>query len=515
MDARSWPEALAGFNRYHRFMTIDGQHIHFIGIGGCGMAGLARMTQRLGATVTGSDIAESPTVGSLRDARIDVTLDQTGKQFPGGCGRVVASAAIPLDHPEMVAAQERRIPVVRYAQMLGQLMASHTGVGIAGTHGKSTTTSMLAHILIQAGLDPSFIIGANCKQIGGGSRTSESLTPASPLLAEACEFARSFHHLHPTHAAILNVEADHLDTYSGLDEIVEAFAIYAQKLPAHGSLLIQHELAQRTLIEAGLDCDVQTIGFSPQADFYISLGDQSPAKAFGHDRASPPEVSHDTMDAGSSPKALARIPGQGSTVSINHNQQTVCSFTAPLPGEHMAYNAAVASVLAHRLGAEWDAIANAIAGFQGLDRRMQTVGTFAVSQDFVTVIDDYGHHPTEIDTTLRALRQHHRPERLICVFQPHQHSRTRFLMEQFAASFSQADLVIVPDIYFVRDSEEEKQRVSADDLVQRLRETKVDAQHIASFDDIAQQLKKDAKPGDLIVTMGAGDVWKIGRALIN
>jgi len=492
-------------------MDLTNQHIHFIGIGGCGMAGLARMTQRLGAKVTGSDLAESDTVASLRAAGIDVTLDQSGAGFPGGCGRVVASAAIPMDHPEMIAGQERNVPIVRYAQMLGQLMAQHTGVGVAGTHGKSTTTSMLAHILIQTGLDPSFIIGAFCKQIGGGSRTSDTLSPSSPLLAEACEFARSFHHLHPTHAAILNIEADHLDIYSGLDEIVEAFAVYAHKLPRHGSLLIQHELSQRTLIEAGLDCDVATIGFSPQADFYISVGDPG-QDALRHDRAS--VVSWETSggDAGSSPQALARITGQSNTVSIHHHRVKVCTFVAPLPGEHMAYNAAAASVLAHRLGAGWDDIANAIAGFRGLDRRMQTLGTFG---DNVVVIDDYGHHPTEIDTTLRALRQHHQPGRLICVFQPHQHSRTRFLMEQFAASFSQADLVIVPDIYFVRDSESEKQRVSADDLVHRLRETDVDAQHIASFDDIAAQLKREAKPGDLIVTMGAGDVWKIGRALLD
>jgi UDP-N-acetylmuramate--alanine ligase len=184
-----------------------------------------------------------------------------------------------------------------------------------------------------------------------------------------------------------------------------------------------------------------------------------------------------------------------------------------MAGEHMAYNAAAAAVMAHRLGASWEAIALALEGFEGLDRRMQRIGQHWLKPGFapVTVVDDYGHHPTEIDTTLRALRQRYRPRRLICVFQPHQHSRTRFLMQQFVASFGAADTVIVPEIYFVRDSEADRQAVTAMDLVERLRERALDAHHITPFEAIVDRLHAIAQPGDLIVTMGAGDVWRIAR----
>jgi UDP-N-acetylmuramate--alanine ligase len=181
----------------------------------------------------------------------------------------------------------------------------------------------------------------------------------------------------------------------------------------------------------------------------------------------------------------------------------------------MAYNAAAAAVTAHRLGAPWPGIAAAIESFAGLDRRMQLLGHRRINGGQVTIIDDYGHHPTEIDTTLRALRQHHRPQRLVCVFQPHQHSRTRFLLEAFAASFSHADLVIVPDIYFVRDSEQERSAVSSADLVARLQARGVEALHVARLDDIVPLLQDRLRAGDLLVTMGAGDVWKAAHALLT
>ena len=349
-------------------------------------------------------------------------------------------------------------------------MIGRLGVAIAGTHGKSTTTAILSHLLMSAQLDPSFILGAHCAQIGGGCRSG-----ASPLLiAEACEYDRSFHHFHPTHGIILNVEVDHLDLYRNLDEIIEAFAEFAQRLPREGSLLIQHEMPHRLAITAKLDCDIQTIGFAPQADWQVRTDD-------------------------------------GATEIRNPQSDIVARWRSPLPGDHMAYNAAVAAVTAHRLGASWDDIARAAQSFEGLDRRMQQLG----QHQGAIVVDDYGHHPTEIDTTLRALRRHYQPKRLICVFQPHQHSRTRFLMDQFAASFGEADMVIVPDIYFVRDSQAEREAVTANDLVQRLEAVGVTAMHLAQFDAIVKQLCQTARPGDLVVTMGAGDVWQVARDFLN
>ncbi len=464
--------------------NLAGRRVHFIGIGGCGMSGLARLAQHLGAQCSGSDLNDSATVKTLHAAGIPVTLEQTADSLPDDCDLIVISAAIKPDHPELAEALRRGIKVTKYAALLGQLMIGRTGVAIAGTHGKSTTTSMLSHILIQTGLDPSFIVGANCRQIGGGVRVGQS----NILVAEACEYDRSFHNFHPTHAVILNVEADHLDMYSSLDEIVESFKVFAQRIPGkdkQGSLLINHEMPHRLTITAGLNCKIETIGFAPQADWRVGI------------KANQARLHHGEKDA-----------------------QGVMDFKPPMPGEHMAYNAAVAAITANRLGAPWPDIAKALESFPGLDRRLQWIGAKSPlghadkstpRDSVVTVVDDYGHHPTEVDTTLRALRQHYNPKRLICVFQPHQHSRTRFLMDEFAVSFSSADTVIVPHIYFVRDSEKERHAVTAGDLVDRLRAKGVQAMHLYPFAAIVEQLELITRPGDLVVTMGAGDVWQVAR----
>jgi UDP-N-acetylmuramate--alanine ligase len=225
---------------------------------------------------------------------------------------------------------------------------------------------------------------------------------------------------------------------------------------------------------------VETIGFAPQADWRVEVVDTEPIH-----------------------------------VRLYHKGEAVAEWNCPLPGEHMAYNSAAAALTARRLGADWRGIGNAIASFQGLDRRMQRIGTRIIAGGKITVVDDYGHHPTEVDTTLRALRRHYRPRRLICIFQPHQHSRTRFLMEQFATSFSEADVTIVPDIYFVRDSERERHAVRAADLVDRLRKRRRQAMHLYPFEAIVEQLELVARDGDLIVTMGAGDVWKVARMFVD
>lgn len=487
-------------------VRLAGRQVHFVGIAGAGMAGLARMVRQRGARCTGSDVAEGPVVDALRCDGFDIALEQGPASVPHGCDLVVASAAIGPDHPEIAEAERRGLPVRKYAAMLGEMMRGRTGVAVAGTHGKSTTTSMLSHVLIRAELDPSFIVGANCAQIGGGSRTGES----DILVAEACEYDRSFHNLNPTHATILNIEEDHLDCYGSLEGIIESFASFARRLPAHGSLLIGHEIPHREAVTAGLACPVETIGFSPDADWHVEISLHQPA---GTDHTAFDE----SRGHGHAHRLAALRKRAESVTRLHHHGEPVCQWSSPLPGAHMAYNAAVAAVTARRLGGEWDQIAAALSGFRGLDRRMQWLGERWADGDQlptarpVTVVDDYGHHPTEISATLHALRAHHRPERLICVFQPHQHSRTRFLLEAFAESFEQADGVIVPNIYFVRDTENERQAVTASDLVDRLREKGVNALHMHPLEAIVDQLELMSQPGDLVVTMGAGDVWTVAR----
>ncbi|MFO0828942.1 MAG: UDP-N-acetylmuramate--L-alanine ligase [Phycisphaerales bacterium] len=469
--------------------VFSGKHVYFVGIGGSGMSGLAQMLRTRGAVVAGSDASRSELTEALEAAGIHVEVGAPTGLLPARCDLVIASAAVPPDHPEVLAAQARGIEVVSYAEALGLAQQGRTTVSVAGTHGKSTTTAMLSHVLISCGLDPSVIVGATCAQIGGGSRTGALSIPAGGLagrpgilVCEACEFNRSFHHHRPTIALVNNVEEDHLDCYGSLDEIVKSFHDFAMLLPDAadgGRLLIADEGAHRREVAAGVHCAVSTFGYSPMADFQV------------------------VFDA------------KAGRVGLLENGTWLAQWDLRLLGDHMALNSAAAAIMAHWLGADWEEIAAALATFRGVDRRMQRLGTRAVPGGEVTVYDDYGHHPTECEKTLRALRAHEDPKRLICVFQPHQHSRTRFLLEQFAASFSVADLVIVPHIYFVRDSEVEKTRVSAADLVDRLRQRGTQAIHLYPFEAIVEHVESICRPGDLLVIMGAGPVWTVAHDFLR
>lgn len=468
---------------------FNGRRVHLIGIGGCGMSGLARMLRDLGAACSGSDGTPSPVTAALVDEGIPVGPDDGTAPGLADADLIVASAAIAIDHPARSVAAARAIPVVGYAEALGLVQAERTGISIAGTHGKSTTSSMLCHILLETGLDPGFIVGARCQQIGGGSRCGAARVPRGPyagrpglLVAEACEFQRSFHHHHPVIGAILNVEEDHLDIYGSIDAIVDAFAGFARRLPAAeagGRLLVAHDGAHRRRVTAGVQARTETYGFAPGADHHVETD-----------------------------------PGTG-RARITSGGRVVCEWTNPMPGDHNAMNAAAAIIMATWCGATWTDAAAAMDAFAGLDRRADRLGERVVPGGRAIVYDDYGHHPTEIDATLRALRAREQPRRVICVFQPHQHSRTRFLLDEFTRAFGGADVVMVPQIYFVRDSEIERTLVSAADLVDRLRGVGVTAMHLHPFEAIVEQLDVMARDGDLIVVMGAGPVDAIARAFMQ
>ncbi len=488
-------------------IVFAGKHAYLIGIGGCGMSGLARVLKSHGAVVTGSDMSASETTHLLENDGITVGFDQTSSWLPDSCDLVVASAAVKPQHPQLIEATRRGIAVLSYAEALGQCMLGRTGIAVAGTHGKSTTTAMLGCALADAGLDPSVIVGATSNQLTrgcllpgdkpmgyriGGPRIPEGPLAGKPgiLVAEACEFNRSFHNYRPLLACISSVEADHLDVFGSLDEVVKAFHEFAMLLPPAdqgGQLLIAHEGAHRREVTAGISCGVQTIGFSPQADWVVAY--DTPTRQ----------------------------------VRLTRGRDQVAQWTMAIPGAHNAINAATALALGVMAGGDPARLADSLSRFHGIDRRMQLLGERPVvgprGGGVVRVFDDYGHHPTEIDVTLRALRESERPEdrggRLICVFQPHQHSRTRHLLEEFAASFSQADVVIVPHIYFVRDSQEEKHKVTAGDLVDRLRQRDVRAMHLYPFEAIIEQLENLCRPGDVLVVMGAGDVWKVGKGFLD
>lgn len=483
---------------------VAGKHVYLLGVGGSGMSGMARMLAARGAIVRGSDPTPTDITKALAESGIMVDLDQSRPWLPDFCDLIVASAAIKTDNPQYIEAVRRGVPVLTYAQALGRCMAGRTGVCIAGTHGKSTTTAMLSCVLSDAGIDPTTILGATCQQLAGsgagtntGFRLGADVIAVGPhtgrpgvLLAEACEFNRSFHNYSPVVAAITSVEADHLDIYGTLDAVVAAFGKFAANVaPASegGLLLIAHSNAHRREVTSGVKARVQTIGFHPDSDWYV------------------------TYEAG--PR---RVHLHGP------DKRPLVTFTMQMPGSHNAMNAATAAAIALHLGATPDTVRRSLSAFRGLDRRNQMLGVwrgpgFKQGQG-VRVYDDYGHHPTEVETTLRALRQFEQPEalggRLVCVFQPHQHSRTRHLLGEFANSFGAADLVIVPHIYFVRDSAEERTKVTAGDLVDKLREKGVQATHIYPFEAIVHHLRQVLRPNDLLVVMGAGPVNEVAQGLL-
>jgi len=450
-----------------------GRRVHLIGIGGSGMRALAAMLLDRGAIVTGSDQVGGGTVERLVEKGAKVAVGQRAENLPDNCRLVVYSAAIHDQNPELLAARRRGCEVLKYSQMLGRLMAERVGIAVAGTHGKSTTTAMVAYVLSVAGFDPSFIVGATVEQLGGPSGAGAG----RHFVAEACEFDRSFLNLRPRMAAILNIEEDHLDCYENIEAIIEAFRAFACQVPPDGLLVVNGE--DRNVQEAtrAAACEVQTFGL--EGDF--------------------------TWRATNISTCRGRF-----TMDVLYEQEKFCRLAAPLPGRHNACNAMAAVALLHHAGMERRRIAELLGGFAGAHRRMTVKGR----PRGLTVLDDYAHHPTEIQATLRAIRDAYEPRRVICVFQPHQHSRTRFLLSDLARSFGCADEVIVPDIYFVRDSELEKDYISSEDLVAQIRLNGGTAIYRKTFEQIVQHLLKMLRKGDLVVTMGAGNIWEVADEIV-
>jgi len=438
------------------------------------MRAAAAVLLRQGAVVSGSDRLASAATAKLSEAGATVRIGQDPANLPDALDLVVVSAAIDEANPELCEARRRGCRIIKYAQLLGQLMQDHVGVAVAGTHGKSTTTAMTAFILRQAGLDPTFVIGAGVDQLGGGSGLGEG----PHFVVEACEFDRSFLHLSPKLAAILNIEEDHLDCYSGLAQIVEAFAAFASRVPRDGVVIANYEDRAVTTALASASASIERFGFERGADWQAERL-ESRRGCFAFD--------------------------------IVHRGDCLGRVQLSIPGRHHVGNALAAGALAWHCGADAEAITAALGAFRGARRRLTHRG----EAQGVVILDDYAHHPTEIQVTLRAAKDAYQPERMWVVFQPHQHSRTRFLLNDFARSFGLADVVVVPDIYFVRDSHMERERIGSRDLVERIRANGGEAVYLPDFEQIATYLTSRLKPGDLVITMGAGDVWKIADELVR
>jgi len=455
---------------------VSGKKYHFIGIGGIGTSGLAKMLINNGALVSGSDMEDSVVVDNLRRLGAVVAIGHGAENVPSDADEVVISAAITAANPELARASELGLTIRKYAEMLGRLMDGYAGVAVAGTHGKSTTSAWLSYVLGQAGAEPNYIVGADIPQLGGSSGVGSGST----FVAEACEYDRSFLNLHPDAAVLLNIEQDHLDYYRDIDDILDAFTEFASGVKTDGVLIANGQDKNTVRVLRRFKSEPKIIQYG--LDAHCDISARNPMLVNGCYEF---DIYHKNNLLGRTGIAVA-----GAFNILNALAVTAACLYAGLDGE---------TILKH------------LGGFTGIDRRLMLKAKI----DGVTILDDYAHHPTEIRASLKAIREKYAPERIWCVFQPHQYSRTRFLLDDFAESFKLADITIVPEIYFVRDTAESKSKVNAQTLVERIGQQGCEALFINEFSGILEHLKTNVKNGDLVVTMGAGTIWKVADEYIQ
>ncbi len=453
-------------------------HIHFVGIGGAGMSGIAEVLHNLGYQISGSDIRESRVTNHLRSLGIKIEFDHIPTQI-NECDVVVASSAIAGDNPELIEARAHRIPVIPRAEMLAELMRFQQGIAVAGTHGKTTTTSLVASVLAEGGLDPTYVIGGLLNSSGTHAR----LGTGKYLVAEADESDASFLHLQPTIAILTNVDADHLETYGGdIDCLQDNFIEFLHHLPFHGLAIICLDDEGVRKIMGSILKPFKTYGFDPGADY------------FAHD------VHHE---------------GQQSWFQVSRADcKEWLQVKLNLPGKHNVLNALAAIAVAHEVGVADKSIINALAGFQGIARRCQVLGELTIQGKKVLIIDDYAHHPREINATLQAVRQGWSDKRVVVIFQPHRYTRTRDLFEDFCQVLAETDRLLLLEIY----SAGEKPVAGADgrSLCRAIRQRgQVDPIFVEKREKIPQLLENFVEENDLLLVLGAGDVGEISASLLQ
>ena len=446
------------------------RHIHFVGIGGAGMGGIAEVLANEGYQISGSDLAPNPVTQQLMNLGATIYFNHRPENVRDA-SVVVVSSAISADNPEIVAAHEARIPVIRRAEMLAELMRFRHGIAIAGTHGKTTTTSMVTEIFLQAKNDPTISVGGILPAIGGNIRVGGP----EFFVTEACEYTNSFLSFYPTMAVILNIEEDHLDFFKDLADIRHSFKLFAERVPAQGAIVINGDIENYQEIIEAAKGKVITFGHSRGNDY--SAGD------IQYD-----DYAHPSFDLYIGGEKKERL-------------------TLGVAGEHNVSNALAAIALADDLGLSTDAVAKGLSDFGGADRRFQYKGCV----DGVTIIDDYAHHPHEIEATLKTA-QNYPHKTLWCIFQPHTYTRTKAFLPQFAEALSLADKVILADIYAARETD--TLGISSEDIVKLLKEKGKEAWYLPTFDEIEKFVMEHCTQGDLLITMGAGDVVNVGENLL-
>ena len=454
---------------------IDFNHpssIYFVGIGGISMSGLAEILKDAGFRVSGSDRSKSPLTETLERKGINVFYGQRAGNITDDIDCVVFTSAIHKDNPEYVATMEKGIPHLTRAQLLGEIMQNYkTPIAISGTHGKTTTTSMVSEILLHAGTDPTLSIGGMLKSIGGNIRVGST----DLFVTEACEYTNSFLSFFPKISIILNIDADHLDFFKDIDDIRHSFRRFAELLPADGALIINADTPKYEEIIKELPCKVITYSLEKEADY---TADNITYDEFGH-----------------------------ASFCVLHNGSPIGTCSLKVPGIHNVSNALASIACGQLLDLSDDVIFEGLKSFTGTDRRFQYKGQIGG----VTIIDDYAHHPTEIEATLHAAKNY--PHKKIwCVFQPHTYTRTKALLPEFAKALSLADHVVLADIYAARETD--TLGISSKDIQERIVKLGTACEYFPSFAEIENYLNENLAEGDMLITMGAGDVVKIGEELL-
>ncbi len=450
--------------------------IHFVGIGGVGMCGIAEVLHNLEFQVSGSDIADGTNTQRLRDMGIDISIGHDAAHVKEA-DVVVVSSAIDKTNPEVKSAIDQKIPVVPRAEMLGELMQLQRGIAIAGTHGKTTTTSLVASLLAEGGLDPTFVIGGRLNSAGTNAR----LGHGEYLVAEADESDASFMHLHPFMSVVTNIDADHLSTYGGdFSVLKKAFIDFLHNIPFYGVAIMCIDDPVVREILPSIHKPVMTYGTSPTADLRAS----------------------DIEQHGGKTKFTVSLRDKENWLNVTLNQ----------PGKHNVLNALAAIAVAHELGVADEAIIKALSEFGGIGRRFQINGEVEIDGGTVLLVDDYAHHPREIAVTLDAARKGWPDRRLVAVFQPHRYTRTHDLLDDFAAVFSDQDPLLVTEVYAA--GEKPISGADARSLCRTIRARGLtNPVFVEKLSELPQALKGLLKPNDLLLTLGAGNIGQVAAEL--
>jgi UDP-N-acetylmuramate--alanine ligase len=451
------------------------RQIHFVGVGGIGMSGIAELLVNLGYRVSGSDVRRSDITDRLANLGVEIRIGHRAENI-GEADVVVVSSAIAADNPEPAAARARHVPVIPRAEMLAELMRLRVGIAVAGAHGKTTTTSMVAWMLERAGLDPTAVIGGRLSAFGSNARLGQG----QYIVVEADESDRSFLKLSPAIAIVTNIDREHVDAYGSFDGLIQAFQHFADRVPFYGAVIACVDSPPVVTLLPRLARRAITYGFAEHADVrgVDPVSDGATGRCFVEYRI----------------RGVPNGTGRG-------------ELFLSVPGRHNLQNGLAAVAVGLELGVPFERVQAALAHFKGAERRYQTRGEVRG----VRVVDDYAHHPTEIAAVLRTGRDGH-PFRLVAVFQPHRFTRTRDLMEAFGPALAEADVVLLTDIYGA--GEPAIPGISIDALAETIRPAVRELHLIRQLDEVPAEVARLARPGDLVITLGAGSIGAVSSRIV-